>query len=179
MEFNKILLEQINEEFMSCDQTISLAESVTAGAMQLAFSEMTNSKLFYKGGITVHSPDKIVKLLKVETSEIKNSNCVSSLIADKLGLYASTMFESDWCIATSGYCTPERHSVFEIYVYYSILYKRQIVFSDKIEFNNYKNKFSPLSVKLYYTEEILKKILSQLKLTLILNSKETNDRSTL
>lgn len=76
MEFNKILLEQINEEFMSCDQTISIAESVTAGAMQLVFSEMTNSKLFYKGGITVHTPDKIVKLLKVEASEIKNSNCI-------------------------------------------------------------------------------------------------------
>lgn len=179
MEFNKILLEQINDEFMSCDQTISIAESVTAGAMQLAFSEMTNSKLFYKGGITLHTPDKIVKLLKVDSSEIRNSNCVSSLIADKLGRYASTMFESDWCIATSGYCTPERHSVFEIYVYYSILYKREVAFSDKIEFNNLKNKLNPLSVKLYYTEQILRKFLSQLKLTLILNSNETNDRSIL
>lgn len=179
MEFNKILLEQINDEFMSCDQTISIAESVTAGAMQLAFSEMTNSKLFYKGGITLHTPDKIVKLLKVDNSEIRNSNCVSSLIADKLGRYASTMFESDWCIATSGYCTPERHSVFEIYVYYSILYKREVVFSDKIEFDNLRNKLNPLSVKLYYTEQILRKFLSQLKLTLILNSNETNDKSIL
>jgi len=176
MEFNTTLLDEINGRFMICDQTISIAESVTAGIMQLAFSEMPNSKLFYKGGITVHTPDKIVKLLNVKVAEIKNSNCVSDFICETLALHVSNMFESDWCIATSGYCTPERHSVFEIYAYYSIAYKGRIVFSDKLELDNTDNKFSSLEVKLYYTEQILQKFLGQLKLIQILKSKETTQK---
>lgn len=175
MKFNKVLLEEINKHFMSCDQTISFAESVTSGTMQLVFSEMNNSKLFYKGGITLHTPDKIVKLLKVDISEIKNSNCVSGFIADTMGLYAFKMFESDWCIGTSGYCNPERHSVFEIYAYYSILYQGMVVFSDKIELDNKDSKLDSLDVKLYYTEQILQKLLGQMQLTQILNSKEISD----
>ncbi|KPH14814.1 CinA family protein [Chryseobacterium sp. ERMR1:04] len=171
MELNKVLLEEINKHFMSCDQTISIAESVTSGAIQLAFSEMTNSKLFYKGGITLHTPDKIVKLLKLDISEIKNSNCVSCFISDKMGLYAFKMFESDWCIATSRYCIPQRHSVFEIYTYYSILYKGMVVFSDKLELCYNDNKLDSLDVKLYYTEQILQKLLEQIQLKQIANSK--------
>jgi len=169
MEFNQELLEDINEHFMTCNETVSIAESVTSGLLQVAFSEMTNSKLFYKGGVTVHTPDKIVKLLKVDISEIKNSNCVSSFVANTMGRNASKMFGSEWCIATSGYCTPERNSVYEIYAYYSILYKGTVVFSDKLELNS---KLDSLSVKLFYTEQIMQKFLSQLKLQHILKAKE-------
>lgn len=169
MKFNKELLEEINEHFMTCNETVSIAESVTSGLLQVAFSEMTNSKLFYKGGVTVHTPDKIVKLLKVDISEIKNSNCVSSFVSDTMGRHASKMFDSEWCVATSGYCTPERNSVYEVYAYYSILYNGTVVFSDKLELDN---MLDSLSVKLYYTKQILQKFLSQLKLYHILDIKE-------
>jgi nicotinamide-nucleotide amidase len=169
MEFNTVLLKEINEQLMCCDETISIAESVTGGLLQVTFSEMNNSKLFYKGGVTVHTPDKIVKLLKVDISEIKNSNCVSSFVADTLGRHASKMFDSDWCIATSGYCTPERHSMYEIYAYYSILYREKVVFSDKLELDD---KIDSLTVKLYYCENILQKFLGQLKLHFILKSEQ-------
>ncbi|WBX97823.1 CinA family protein [Chryseobacterium gambrini] len=169
MEFNKTLLEEINEHFMSCNETISLAESVTSGLLQVAFSEMTNSKLFYKGGITVHTPDKIVKLMNVDVSEIKNCNCVSSFVADTMARHTAKTFNSEWSIATSGYCTPERQSVYEIYAYYSILYKGTIIFSDKLELDN---RLNSLTVKLYYTEHILQKFIGQLKLHHILNTAE-------
>jgi PncC family amidohydrolase len=172
MEFNTVLLNEINEQLMCCNETVSIAESVTAGLLQVAFSEMTNSKLFYKGGMTVHTPDKIVKLMKVDISEIKNSNCVSSFVANTMGRHASKMFDSEWCIATSGYSSPERHSVYGIYAYYSILYNGKMVFSDKLELDN---KVDSLDVKLYYTEHILQKFLGQLKLHTILKSKDHVD----
>lgn len=172
MEFNKELLEEINDNFMCTDETISIAESVTAGLLQVAFSEMNNSKLFYKGGITMHTPDKIVKLVKVDVAEIRNCNCVSSFVSDTMGRYVSKIFESEWSISTSGYCTPERHSGYEIYAYYSILYKGMVVFSDKLELDNKKDS---LSIKYYYTEKILQKFLGQLKLHHILKNEISNE----
>lgn len=167
MEFNKELLDEISENFMSGNETVSIAESVTGGLMQVAFSEMSNSKLFYKGGITVHTPEKIVKLLKVDVAEIKNCNCVSSFVAETMGRHACNLFESDWCIATSGYCVPERSSSYEIYAYYSISHKGKVVFSDKLETIG---KSDSLQIKLYYTEQILDKFLGQLKLNRILKN---------
>jgi nicotinamide mononucleotide (NMN) deamidase PncC len=130
---------------------------------------MSNSKLYYKGGITLHTPDKIVKLLKVDISEIKNCNCVSSFIADTMGRHSTKMFESEWCIATSGYCTPERNSMYGVYAYYSILYHGKVVFSDKLEPDD---KLDAFSVKLFYTEQILSKFLSQFKLYQLIKAEE-------
>ncbi|WP_027386464.1 CinA family protein [Chryseobacterium gregarium] len=166
MQFNKALLEEISENFMGCHETISIAESVTAGMLQLAFSEMSNSKLFYKGGITVHTPDRIVKLLKVDAAEI-SSHGLSGIITDTMGCHASKTFDSEWCIATSGYCMPERQSAYGIYAYYSISYKGTTVFSDKLDFDGKKDS---LLVKSYYTEQILQKFLGQLKLYHILKT---------
>ncbi|MBW7674151.1 CinA family protein [Chryseobacterium chendengshani] len=161
MDLNQNLLDEISEQFMCCSETISIAESVTGGLLQLAFSEMPNSKLFYKGGITVHTPEKIIKLLKVDVAEIKNCNCVSSFVAETMGRHACNLFESKWCISTSGYCVPERSSSYEIYAYYSISHHGKVVFSDKLES---AEKLDSLAVKLYYTQEILEKFLGQIKL---------------
>jgi PncC family amidohydrolase len=167
MDLNQNLLNEINEYFMYSSETISIAESVTGGLLQLAFSEMPNSKLFYKGGITVHTPEKIVNLLKVDVAEIKNCNCVSSFVAETMGRHACNLFESQWCIATSGYCVLERSSSYEIYAYYSISYLGKVVFSDRLESSE---KLDSLAIKLYYTQEILGKFLGQIKLVHILKN---------
>lgn len=128
MEFDKGLLEEINESLMSGNETICIAESVTSGLLQVAFSEMINSKLFYKGGITVHTPDKIVKLLKVDIAEIKNCNCVSSFVADTMGRHASKIFESEWCIATSG-TVPRKETRRTRYLLITQFYTKELLFS--------------------------------------------------
>ena len=161
MIFNTTLLQEISESFMSCNETISIGESVTGGLLQVAFSEMSNSRLFYKGGITLHTPEKIVKLLNVDHDEIKNCNCVSSFVADTMGRHAAELFESDWCIATSGYCIPERHSAYEVFAYYSITYRGKVVFSDKLELNS---STESLQIKIFYTNQILQKFIDQLRL---------------
>jgi len=172
MEFNKALLQEISECFMMCDETVSVAESVTAGLIQVAFSEMANSRLFYKGGITLHTPEKIVKILGIQHEEIKNCNCVSPFIAETMSSHASELFESDWCIATSGYCIPERHSSYGVFAYYSICYKGTVVFSDKLELDG---KTDTLQIKLFYTEQILQKFIGQLRLHHVLKAEWIND----
>jgi nicotinamide mononucleotide (NMN) deamidase PncC len=46
MEFQKNLLEYISHSLMTADETISIAESVTSGCLQLAFSQMPNASCF-------------------------------------------------------------------------------------------------------------------------------------
>lgn len=160
MEFNQKLLDAISENLMNGNETISIAESVTGGLIQVAFSEMRNSKLFYKGGITMNTPEKVVKLLKVDVAEIKSCNSVYTFVAETMGRNACKFFESKWCIAVSGYCIPERDSAYEIFAYYSIFYNNHVVFSEKLEAFSSSDS---LQIKLYYTEEILGKFLGQLQ----------------
>lgn len=37
---------------MTTGETVAVAESVTSGMLQLAFSQMPNASMFYKGGMT-------------------------------------------------------------------------------------------------------------------------------
>lgn len=81
MELQKDILEYISQALMTTDQTISVAESVTSGSLQLAFSRMPNASLFYKGGITAYTLPMRVKLLHVNRSEAEQCDCVSENIA--------------------------------------------------------------------------------------------------
>ncbi len=60
MKFQQSLLDYISTSLITMNETVSIAESVTSGLIQLAFSQMANAKLFYKGGITTFTlPEKV------------------------------------------------------------------------------------------------------------------------
>lgn len=165
MEFQKNLLEYINHCLMTADETISVAESVTSGCLQLAFSQMPNSSLIYKGGITAYTLPEKVRLLKVDKAEAENCDCVSENIAKSMALQVASLFESDWSISTTGYCTPIRNSSYKIFAYFSFSYKGEIILSKKLELHP---KTETLNAQLYYTEFILGCFKSELNRILIL-----------
>ncbi len=152
MKFHEHLLEYISQILLTKDMTISVAESVTSGTLQLAFSQMPTASLIYKGGITTYSLSEKVRLLNVNKTEAELCNCVSENIAETMALNAAKLFESDWSIATTGYCTPERKSGYRIYAYFSFSCKGEIVLTKKLELHP-KTDF--LNAQLYYTEFIL------------------------
>ena len=112
---------------MTADETISIAESVTSGCLQLAFSQMPNASLFYNGGLTAYTLPQKVKLLNVEREEAEECDCVSENIARTMALNVAKMFNSDWSIATTGYCTPIRNSSYKIFAYFAFSYKGEII----------------------------------------------------
>ncbi len=65
---------------MTADETISIAESVTSGCLQLAFSQMPNASLFYNGGITAYTLPEKVKLLKVNKKKRKNATAFRKIL---------------------------------------------------------------------------------------------------
>lgn len=165
MEFKKNLLEYISQSLIAADETISVAESVTSGCLQLAFSQMPNASLFYKGGMTAYTLPEKVRLLNVEKTEAKDCDCVSENIAEAMALNAARLFESDWSISTTGYCTPIRNSSYKIFAFFAFSYKGEIILTKKLELHP---KTQALNAQLYYTEFILGCFKSEINQLLIL-----------
>lgn len=165
MEFQKNLLEYISQSLMTTDETISVAESVTSGCLQLAFSQMPNASMFYKGGLTSYTLQEKVRLLGVDAHEAEECDCVSENIAETMALNVAKLFESDWSIATTGYCTPIRNSSYKIFAFFSFSYKGEIILTKKLELHP---KTQALNAQLYYTEFILGCFKSEINQLLIL-----------
>ncbi|KUJ51042.1 CinA family protein [Chryseobacterium sp. JAH] len=167
MEFQKKILDYISESMITTGETVAIAESVTSGMLQLAFSQMPNASMFYKGGMTAYSLPEKVRLLQVDKKEAENCDCVSEEIVETMALNIAKLFESDWSIATTGYCTPVRQSTYSVYTHYSIAYKGEIIVSKKLELHP---KTQALNAQLYYAEFILGCFKSELNNLLILNN---------
>jgi PncC family amidohydrolase len=165
MEFQKNLLEYISQSLMTAGETISVVESVTSGCLQLAFSQMPNASLFYKGGMTAYTLPEKVRLLNVDKTEAEECDCVSDNISETMALHVAKLFNSDWSIATTGYCTPVRNSMYKIFAFFSFSYKGEIVLTKKLELHP---KTQALNAQMYYTEFILGCLKSELNQLLIL-----------
>lgn len=165
MEFQKNVLEYISQSLMTTGESISIAESVTSGCLQLAFSQMPNASLFYKGGITAFTLPEKVRLLNVDREEANEYDSVSESIAQTMALNAAKLFKSDWAIATTGYCTPIRNSLYKIFAYFSFTYKDEVVLTKKLELHP---KTQALNAQIYYTEFILGCFKSEMNKLLIL-----------
>lgn len=152
MEFHKNLLEYIGQSLMTADETIAVAESVTSGCLQLALSQMPNASLVYKGGMTAYALPIKVKLLGVDKEEAEKCDCVSENIVETMALNVAKLYETDWSIATTGYCTPIRNSSYKIFAFFSFSYKGEIIYTGKLELHP---KTQALNAQLYYTEFIL------------------------
>lgn len=165
MEFQKNLLEYISQSLLTAGETISVVESVTSGCLQLAFSQMPNASMFYKGGMTAYTLPEKVRLLNVDKAEAEECDCVSEGIAETMALNAARLFNSDWSIATTGYSTPIRNSMYKIFAFFSFSYKGEIILTKKLELHP---KTQALNAQLYYTEFILGCFKSELNQLLIL-----------
>lgn len=152
MKFQQNLLEYISNSLITVNETVSIAEGVTSGLIQFAFSQMPNTSLFYKGGITTYTLPEKVKFLNIDRIEGHENNCVTQNIADIMALNVSKSFDTDWGIASTGYAIPTRNSGFKIFSFFSFSYKGEIILSKRIELHS---KTQALDAQLYYTEFIL------------------------
>lgn len=95
MKFQQDLLDFISQTLISTKETISVAESVTSGFLQLAFSQMSNASEFFRGGITAYQLHSKVNLLNIDEDKAKNCNCVSAKISGEMALNVAKLFNTD------------------------------------------------------------------------------------
>lgn len=118
--FEKSILEGIRKKLLRNKKTIAIAESVTGGLIQFAFSNMPDATHFFQGGICAYNLGQKYKHLNVEPIHAQEVNCVSSQVAGEMAINAAKMFNSDYSIGVTGFSTPVPESNNKIYAFFSI-----------------------------------------------------------
>ena len=151
---NKKLTEDIAAKLKRNGQTIAVAESVTAGMLQLAIGSATDAACYFQGGLTAYNLGQKFKHLGVEPIHASSVNCVSQQVASQMATNVSEQYASDWGVAVTGYATPVPDSDNKTFAYYAISLNGKIRRKGKIV----AGKLEPYEVQRKYVEEILKQL---------------------
>lgn len=152
MKFNKKVINSIGTKLRKRDQSIAVAESVTSGLLQAAFSNADAASFFFQGGITAYNIGQKCRHLLVEPLHAIECNCVSEKIAQQMSTHACDLFLSDYAIGITGYAStlPEKN-INELFCYYSISLKDKIIKSGRINAGTEEG----LDTQLYYVNNVL------------------------
>lgn len=156
--FDKDILDSIGKTLLKKQETIAIAESVTSGLLQFAFSNIKDASCFYQGGLTAFNIGQKFKHLQVDPVHALAVNGVSQKVAEEMAMEVCILFKSDWGIAVTGYASAVPTSGNKIFAYYAISHKSKIRSKGKL--NSKKN--DPSEVQKTYVNRIVKEILALL-----------------
>ncbi len=94
--------------------SVSVAESVTGGAITAAISSITGASNYFKGGIVAYQNSIKIQELEVLESTINENGVVSEQVAKQMAIGVRNKFQSDVSIATTGFAGP-MHDASEIH----------------------------------------------------------------
>ena len=159
-DFGKKIADQIGKILTDRQQTIAVAESVTAGHLQTSLSLAENALDFFQGGITAYNIGQKTLHLGIDPIHAIANNCVSEKIAIGMAKKVALLFNSDWGMGITGYASPvPEKNIEELFSCFAICFRNNIVTSREIK----ARKDSPLVVRLYYSKQVLQELLKQLK----------------
>ena len=153
-------LEQIRQLLTRKEETVAVAESVTAGFLQAAIAQAEEASTFFQGGITAYNLGQKFKHLNVDPVHAEQTNCVSGKVAATMATEVNTLFGSNWGIAITGYATPVPESGNKLFAFYAIAHNKKLVKEGRF---TGPAGGDPYNVQQYYLTRLLDIFLSQLK----------------
>lgn len=153
--FNREILQQIGEQILKRNETVAVAESVTAGLLQFAFSNIPDASNFFQGGVTAYNIAQKFKHLNVEPIHALSVNCVSERVAVEMAIQVCEQFKSEWGISITGYATAVPESDGQLYAFFAIVYKGTVKQAGKLV----PATGEPTSVQLAYANEVIEKMM--------------------
>jgi len=161
MKRNASSLEVIAKTLVKSDETLGVAESVTAGNLQAEISLAKDALEFFQGGLTLYNTGQKARHLLVDPIIAERTNCVSDRIAQSMAVGACIFFSSDWGIGITGYAAPvpEWQVKNILFAWYSVAYRGSVVATQKIEIK----KTAMDKAQQHYVSEILKGFASLLR----------------
>jgi PncC family amidohydrolase len=158
--YNLSMINKIKEILIDKQQTIAVAESVTAGHLQAGFSLATKAMQFFQGGITTYNLGQKARHFHVDPIHATNCNCVSQIIALDMAKGAGKIFSSDWGIGITGYATPDpEFNIKDLFAYYAISFKNKKIKSGRIN----AEEAHQLDVQVYYANTIFQAFYNVIK----------------
>lgn len=156
--FDDKILKDIRSGLSGLKQTISIAESVTTGMLQLAIGSINDASDFYQGGITTYNVAQKYNHLDVEPIHALSCDCVSGKVAQEMATGCCRLFKSNWGIGITGYASPVPESGQKIFAYYAIVCDDKLLAEDKIT----ATSNTPFAVQQFYVTTILEKLVALL-----------------
>lgn len=158
--YNKAPLDILKNHLLKQGLSLAVAESVTSGHLQAAFSSIDDSMRFFQGGITAYNMGQKVRHLKVDPIHAEEINCVSEIIAKDMALNVADMFTATIGISITGYASPiPELGIKNIYAIYAIAQKGKVVVCKKIS----SKETNAVKAQIDYTNQVIKAAVAALK----------------
>jgi nicotinamide-nucleotide amidase len=153
--YNTKEIADIKDYLLAHKESIAVAESVTSGHLQAAFSLADGATQFFQGGITAYNIGQKSRHLKIDPIHGIESNCVSPKIAREMALHTLELFSCNWSVAITGYAAPVPElNIHDRFAFYAIAHHNKIVASEKIE----AFETDLYKVQVHYTNVVLQKL---------------------
>ena len=101
------LASVVVEELKKKKQTITAAESLTAGLFQATLADFSGASTIFKGGFVTYSLEEKAKMLDIPQVELEEYGVVSAFTAEKMANQARLKTKSDFGISLTGVAGPD------------------------------------------------------------------------
>ena len=101
------LASVVVEELKKKKQTITAAESLTAGLFQATLANFSGASTIFKGGFVTYSLEEKAKMLDIPQVELEEYGVVSAFAAEKMAEQARLKTKSDFGISLTGVAGPD------------------------------------------------------------------------
>jgi nicotinamide-nucleotide amidase len=101
------LTSVIGETLKTKNQTLSVAESCTAGGLGALITSVSGSSDYFLGGIIAYNNRIKTEFLGVEPTALQTHGAVSETVAQQMAIGVQQRFQTDWAIAISGIAGPK------------------------------------------------------------------------
>jgi nicotinamide-nucleotide amidase len=160
MSYNEDAINKIKDILAARNETIAVAESVTAGHLQAALSMAMEASQFFQGGITCYNLGQKTRHLNIEPIHAEKENCIHQQVANNMAIEVTKLFVSHYGLGITGYASivPEKQKE-GLYAYIAIAYKQEVVWQTKLT----SSKEKPFDVQVDYTNQMLEHLLEYLQ----------------
>ena len=101
------LASVVVEKLKKKKQTITAAESLTAGLFQATLANFSGASTIFKGGFVTYSLEEKAKMLDIPQVELEEYGVVSAFAAEKMADQARLKTKSDFGISLTGVAGPD------------------------------------------------------------------------
>ena len=101
------LISDVVDSLRERNETLSTAESLTAGALSSAIVSIAGASDVFVGGITAYCDEIKISHLGVDAALIKEHTSMSEQVCVAMAKGAMKSFGSTWAIATTGVAGPD------------------------------------------------------------------------
>jgi len=127
MLYHTAYLNRIRDRLLETAQTLSVAESVTSGHLQAAFSSVVEATRFFQGGITAYNNGQKTRHLLVEPIHAEACNCISERVSSEMATGSNRLFSSDYAIGITGYANkPSGAGDFTLFAFIAIAHHGEV-----------------------------------------------------